>query len=72
MKQLQYGCQQKLVNDFIMILLCFQQFQFYLIWFNFDKNALVNVAKLHEKQIHFHPILPFSVDSNVKQNAKLD
>ena len=29
MKQLQYGCQQKLVNDFIMILLCFQHFQFY-------------------------------------------
>ena len=29
MKQLQYGCQQKLINDFIMILLCFQHFQFY-------------------------------------------
>ena len=29
MKRLQYGCQQKLVNDFIMILLCFQHFQFY-------------------------------------------
>ena len=28
--QLQHGCQQKLVNDFIMILLCFQYFQFYL------------------------------------------
>ena len=31
MKQLQYGCQQKLLNDFIMILLCFQHFQFYSI-----------------------------------------
>ena len=29
MKWLQYGCQRKLVNDFIMILLCFQHFQFY-------------------------------------------
>ena len=26
MKRLQYGCQQKLVNHFIMILLCFQHF----------------------------------------------
>ena len=32
MKQLQHGCQQKLVNDFIMILLCFQHFQFCLSW----------------------------------------
>ena len=31
MKQLQYGCQQKLVSDFVMILLCFQHFQFYSI-----------------------------------------
>ena len=31
MKWIQHVCQQKLVNDFIMILLCFQHFQFYLL-----------------------------------------
>ena len=31
MKQLQYGCQQKLVNDFIMILLCFSTTSFILL-----------------------------------------
>ena len=39
MKRLQYGCQQKFVNDFIMILLRFQHFQFYSI-INLSKTPL--------------------------------
>ena len=42
MKWLQYGCQQKLVNDYIMILLCFQHFQFYSI--DLEMHFTINLA----------------------------